>query len=267
MVSCSRGRPGAQWSYLVVFQEVAGSDRLDEDVQCELVAVLALPRAPKLCSEPVQVHYVPSTKLRRQSEAQRRELQERTRERAALLARKGQLKALMQQKELARAKLDDAIQVNHALGTRPTMEEALSGAVRELTRIAALPAFDPPAAILHLISNEGLTNFLRDRRDGRLDARVADAVVGVVGELGHAADRWAADAVAAVAGDRLQAVVVRTERDLDVLWAILRYRGLQLLALERRGRRAPPVVTRGGWLDFSRESGRCGNRPTNRHST
>ena len=243
---------GTGWAFAVRFAEPPSPPAVREDVAGWLEAVVELPGGAALRSGAVPLRYVPREKLRHQTEAQRRELEGLRAKRADMEQRRCEAARLGHEAGKALRLLGAAEAAARVQPPRAVLELARAELEQQLERLRSAPAFDPPSALLQLHrGGVGLDNFLQDRRAGRLDPRLAAAVVGLVGELGHAADAWAADAVAATAGDRLQTLVVRTERDVDAVWAMPRYRGLKLMALEGHGR-AGPRLTAGGLVDLPR---------------
>ena len=203
---------------------------------------------------------MPRAKLQHQSDAQRLELQRLYQRKGELESRKAQLAAQRQRRAQARLGVERAEAGLRAFGSQSDLQRALVGAERELDALRGARAFSPPATDLTLVgAGAGFDRLLEDWRARRLDERLAAAIVGVVGDLGHVLDPWAADAVAALAGNKLQMFVVRTERDVDLVWETERYRGVRVMALENRGRKCPQL-TRQGLIDLPRCVQCSGNR-------
>jgi hypothetical protein len=244
----------AAWSYSVTFQEPS-SKKITEDTLCQLVAVLTMNNREVLRAVPIDVRYVPAEKLKHQSESQKRELQALQAQRMELENHCREAEAMVRRKELLRQSLDEAKASLRALCPHSAVGRNIEAEEQKLILIRRAP-FKPAVPNLTLRRGaHGLDAFLKDWHNGRLDPRIADSVVGIVGEMGYTLDDWAADAIAAIAGDNLQAVVVRTERDLDVMWGIERYRGIKMIAIESI-RQSPPL-NRQGLLDLTREVSRC----------
>lgn len=241
----------AGWTFSVTLVEPK-SPAVTEDVLGRLEAVMQLPGGQKLRSEAVSLRYVPGEKLRHQSESQLLELQALHRRKADLEKHRSQVALLCGRKVEAQKRLEAAEKTLRALPPRSALEQRLADVEQELVRLRGARVFEPPSAELQVHrASSGLDNFLQDRANGRLEPRLAAASVGVVGELGHVPDSWAGDAVAAIAGDKLQVLMVRTERDVDMVWRMPRYKGIKVMALENRGR-ACPRTTRQGLIDLAR---------------
>jgi len=241
------------WSYSVVFQEPSGR-KVSDDVLAKLVAVLEINDREVLRAAPINVRYVPAEKLKHQSESQKRELRELQGQRTELENRYREAEAMVKRKECLRKSLEDAKAALRALCPRSALERNIEAEEQKLSSMRRAP-FKPAVPNLTVRRGaNGFDAFLQDRNNGRLDPQIANSVVGIVGEMGYAQDNWAADAIAAIAGDNLQAVVVRTELDLDALWGIDRYRGIKILAMESM--RSSPTLNKLGLLDLSRDASR-----------
>ncbi len=247
----------APWSYSVVFKEPVGS-KIKDDVLAQLEAALVINERDVLRAAPIDVHFIPAEKLKHQSESQRHELQALQGKKTELENRNREAEAQVRKKANLRQSLEAAKTALRALCPRSAVERNIEANEQALGDMRQTRSFLPsvPDLTLRTSANGGgaLIAFLQDRQHGRLDSRIANSVVGVVGEMGYAKDDWAANAIAAVAGENLQAVVVRTERDLDILWNIPRYKGLKIIAIGSL--RSCPSLNRQGLLDFSRESAR-----------
>jgi hypothetical protein len=240
---------GAGWTFKVSFIE---ENSPVEDVHGLFEAVLQLGSLPSLRSAPIGLRYVPREKLRYQSESQLQELRALHGQKAVAERRRSEVTQLYARRAEAHARLEAAQAALRALPPLSALEQGRADVEHRLTLLRSATAFDPPVANLqNHRGGPGLDNFLQDRANGRLEPHLAAATLGVVGELGYVMDPWSADAIAAIAGDKLQVLVVRTERDVDIVWRMPRYRGLKVMALENRGRQCPRT-TRQGLVELAR---------------